>query len=51
VSIVNDWLHAIRHGTEPCVPGREGLEDLAVIAAAAVSLENQGAFIPVGRSK
>jgi predicted dehydrogenase len=51
VSIVNDWIDAIRQGASPCVPGGEGLEDLAVVAAAAASLENGGAFVPVRRSK
>jgi predicted dehydrogenase len=45
--IVVDWLNAIRTGAEPIVPGREGLADLAVIAAAAESLEKAGALVPV----
>jgi predicted dehydrogenase len=47
--IVDDWINAVRHGTEPCVPGAEGLEDLAVVSAAAESLDHDGAFVPVGR--
>lgn len=46
-AIIDDWIDAICHDTEPCVPGREGLEDLAVVAAAAASLDRQGAFIPI----
>ncbi|MFI7133445.1 hypothetical protein ACIBQ1_47770 [Nonomuraea sp. NPDC050153] len=47
-SIVDDWLDAVRDGTEPRVPGREGLKDLEVVMAAAASLDAQGAVIPVG---
>lgn len=47
--IVEDWIDAVRNGTESRVPGAEGLEDLAVVAAAAESLDHDGAFIPVGR--
>jgi len=47
--IVDDWINAVRRGTEPCVPGAEGLEDLAVVAAAAESLDHDGAFVPVSR--
>lgn len=47
--IVDDWIDAVRRGGEPCVPGSEGLEDLAVIAAAGHSLDRGGAFVPVAR--
>ncbi|SEG67669.1 Predicted dehydrogenase [Actinacidiphila yanglinensis] len=47
--IVEDWIDAVRNGTGSRVPGAEGLEDLAVVAAAAESLDHDGAFIPVGR--
>lgn len=50
VAIVTDWVDAIRTGAEPRVSGREGLADLAVVAAAAASLENGGAFVPVARA-
>jgi predicted dehydrogenase len=50
VSIVRDWLGAIGQGSEPRVPGREGLADLAAVAAAESSLANDGAFVPVARS-
>jgi len=43
--MVMDWLDAIRTGTEPVVPGAEGLADLAVVVAAAESLANGGAFV------
>ncbi|MDN3353656.1 Gfo/Idh/MocA family oxidoreductase [Actinomadura sp. DC4] len=48
-AIVNDWIGAINSGNEPRVPGREGLEDLAVVAAATTSLGERGAFVPVER--
>lgn len=50
VAMVHDWTTAVRDGTEPRVSGREGLADLAVVAAAGASLENEGAFTPVRRS-
>jgi len=48
--IVDDWLRAIDTGGEPVVPGREGLADLAVVLAAADSLEQGGALVPVART-
>ncbi|MWA02692.1 hypothetical protein F8568_020395 [Actinomadura sp. LD22] len=48
--IAADWIGAITGGAQPRVPGREGLEDLAVIEAAAASLDAEGAFTPVRRT-
>jgi predicted dehydrogenase len=47
LAIVADWVEAIREGREPLVPGHEGVLDLAVVVAAATSIEKQGAFVPV----
>jgi predicted dehydrogenase len=46
-SIVEDWLRAISASAEPVVPGREGLADLAVVLAAAESLEKDGVFVEI----
>jgi predicted dehydrogenase len=45
--MVEDWLGAIRTGRAPVVPGGEGLADLAVVLAAAESLEHGGGFVEV----
>ncbi len=49
-SILDDWAGAIHEGREPIVSGEEGLEDLAVVSAAAASLQAGGTFVPVGES-
>ena len=46
-SIVNDWAAAIQQTRDPLVVGEEGLEDLAVVIAAADSLRTNGAFVEV----
>ncbi|MFD9700098.1 Gfo/Idh/MocA family protein [Lentzea sp. NPDC059081] len=50
--MIEDWLGAISTSRAPVVPGAEGLEDLAVVLAAAESVANGGAFVEVeaGRS-
>ncbi|MEV8378752.1 Gfo/Idh/MocA family oxidoreductase [Kribbella sp. NPDC056861] len=50
-SIVNDWAAAIQESRDPLVIGEEGLEDLAVVIAAADSLQADGAFIDVRRQQ
>lgn len=48
VSIVTDWISAIRNGRQPLVSGQDGLADLAVVVAAAGSLAANGGFVAVG---
>jgi predicted dehydrogenase len=47
ISILSDWIGAIRDGRNPRVPGQEGLADLAVVAAATESLATGGGFVAV----
>ncbi|GHH38706.1 Gfo/Idh/MocA family protein [Lentzea cavernae] len=49
--MVEDWLQAISSGTEPVVPGNEGLEDLRVVLAAARSLDEGGGFVEVASTE
>ncbi|GAB3408014.1 Gfo/Idh/MocA family protein [Flindersiella endophytica] len=49
VSIVTDWISAIRAGRQPLVTGQDGLADLAVVVAAAESLATGGSFVMVNR--
>lgn len=50
-AIVNDWAAAIQQSRDPLVTGEEGLEDLAVVIAAADSLQANGAFVEVRRQQ
>ncbi|GAB3837603.1 Gfo/Idh/MocA family protein [Kribbella italica] len=50
-SIVDDWAAAIQQSRDPLVTGEDGLDDLAVVIAAADSWQANGAFVDVRRQQ